>query len=162
MSPLITMRKKLPNPKKACKRLISLLHSKLRFFYHTRRSNLVTHHHHYRYCFHDRPPQKQQAAGQNSVYVSYLFTEPVQVEEHQYVCNKEFMMERSDDDDDYHQDRDLDGDDRNDDDDDDGVGMQMHEVDAKAEDFIEKFKQFLRLESQKSVEEYYAMLARGT
>ena len=55
-----------------------------------------------------------------------------------------------------------DSDDGDDGDSDHAVLVQMDEVDAKAEEFIQKFKQVLRLEKQKSVEEYYAMLARGT
>ncbi|KAK0600834.1 hypothetical protein LWI29_020777 [Acer saccharum] len=47
-------------------------------------------------------------------------------------------------------------DDGDDGDGDHAVVMQMDEVDAKAEEFIKKFKQVLRLEKQKSVEEYYA------
>ncbi|KAK0602192.1 hypothetical protein LWI29_031218 [Acer saccharum] len=69
--------------------------------------------------------------------------------------SKGSMIERRIDD---HQDLD-DGDDG---DGDHAVVMQMDEVDAKAEEFIKKFKQVLRLEKQKSVEEYYAKLARGT
>ncbi|KAI9186053.1 hypothetical protein LWI28_013370 [Acer negundo] len=55
-----------------------------------------------------------------------------------------------------------DSDEGNDGDGDHAVMVQMDEVDAKAEEFNKKFKQVLRLEKQKYVEEYYAMLARGT
>ncbi|KAI9185557.1 hypothetical protein LWI28_018441 [Acer negundo] len=53
-----------------------------------------------------------------------------------------------------------DSDEGNDGDGDHAVVVQMDEVDAKAEEFNKKFKQVLRLEKQKYVEEYYAMLAQ--
>ena len=148
MSSLFTTEKKFSNPKKACKNLISLLHSKLLYCFHpTRRNNQVAHrhyhhhdhNHHHQYHFHSRPLRKQHA----------------EVLEENHVCSKRSMIERRVDD--HH-----DSDDGDDGDSDHAVLVQMDEVDAKAEEFIKKFKQVLRLEKQKSVEEYYAMLARGT
>ncbi|KAK0601834.1 hypothetical protein LWI29_027838 [Acer saccharum] len=149
MSSLITTEKKFSNPKKACKNLISLLHSKFLYCFHpTRRNNPVAHrhrfcryhhrdhNHHHQYYFHSRPPRKQHA----------------EVLEENHVCSKGSMIERRVDD--HHDSEDGDGD--------HAVVVQMDEVDAKAEEFIKKFNQVLRLEKQKSVEEYYAMLARGT
>ncbi|KAK3199822.1 hypothetical protein Dsin_023237 [Dipteronia sinensis] len=156
MSSLITTEKKFSNPKKACKHLISLLHSKLLYCFHpTRQKKPVAHRHHryhyhhrdhnyhHQYYFHSRPLQKQQA----------------EVLEENHVSSKGSMIERRVDD---HHDLDGDGDSGGDGDDDRAVVAQMDEVDAKAEEFIKKFKQVLMLEKQKSVEEYYAMLARGT
>lgn len=40
--------------------------------------------------------------------------------------------------------------------------LRLHGVDAKAEEFIRRNKQAWRLERQKSVEEFFAMLARGS
>lgn len=42
------------------------------------------------------------------------------------------------------------------------VALRLHEVDAKAEEFIRRNKEAWRLERQKSVEEFFAMLARGS
>ncbi|KAK0601158.1 hypothetical protein LWI29_021761 [Acer saccharum] len=152
MCSLITTEKNFSNPKKACKNLISLLHSKLLYCFHpTRQNNPVAHrhsyrcyhhrdhNHHYQYYFHSRPQRKQHT----------------EVLEENHVCSKGSMIERRVDD--HH-----DSDDGDDGDGDHAVVVQMDEVDAKAEEFIKKFKQVLSLEKQKSVEEYYAMLARGT
>lgn len=42
------------------------------------------------------------------------------------------------------------------------VALRLHEVDAKADEFIRRNKEAWRLERQKSVEEFFAMLARGS
>ncbi|KAI9186894.1 hypothetical protein LWI28_025955 [Acer negundo] len=97
------------------------------------------HNYRHQYHFHSRPPRKQHA----------------EVLEENHVCSKGSMIETRVDD--HH-----DSDNGDDGDGDHAVVVQMDEVDAKAEEFIKKFKQVLRLEKQKSVEEYYAMLARGT